>query len=448
MIQEFAAVNQIYALIPACVLSAILYRKQPRFMSPVLAMIIYLGIAMAAATGGVYAVTKTALPNLVVYILNIIVDCLAYWIIYDGRHKLIRATNFFFACAEFSYIFGISNLIRSSLEAGGEAVSQTWALVIECAVSVIIVTVLGTYSDRVFVQSEESEVFPGMWFIGVILSIVFLYMNLFFIISSRSSELSPATSGVFIAYEIFLFALLNLLYIIFSIIWKEFREFQRLRDDTFYKDIHEQQYANLLNQMDRFKKQRHDFKHALNTIRTLSEKGQYDELKVYLNEYEEEINEIKVETFCLNAPVNATLTYYSQLAARDHIQATIRVVLPPEPVIPNNVLCGILGNLMENAIDGACTVPEEEREFSLSVYVKDMASLFITASNTFDGNVRMRGDRYLTTKTRGTGTGTQSMKYAVEKYKGTLSLHHTDKEFFTDIYIPLPKEKENKDEEA
>ena len=71
----------------------------------------------------------------------------------------------------------------------------------------------------------------------------------------------------------------------------------------------------------------------------------------------------------------------------------------------------------------------------------DEPNLYIVQSNSFDGNVRMRGGRYLTNLPGGTGLGLESIQATAEKYHGTARFHHEGKIFSTDIRIPLDLEK-------
>ena len=65
--------------------------------------------------------------------------------------------------------------------------------------------------------------------------------------------------------------------------------------------------------------------------------------------------------------VNALLNYYEQIARQYNIDVKFRIALPDELDISVSDLCSILGNLIENAIDGCKTAEEGERYCYLSV---------------------------------------------------------------------------------
>ena len=100
-------------------------------------------------------------------------------------------------------------------------------------------------------------------------------------------------------------------------------------------------------------------------------------------------------------------------------------------------LCGMVGNILENAITACLRLPEIERWIQLTVLTKNDAQLFIIATNSFDGKTRQKDGLYLSTNRHGTGMGLTSIKTTAEQYNGTAYFSHQDREFYTDIVIPL-----------
>lgn len=67
-------------------------------------------------------------------------------------------------------------------------------------------------------------------------------------------------------------------------------------------------------------------------------------------------------------------------------------------------MCVLLGNLLENAIEGATTRPEGERSARVICHISgDMLCLVV--ENGFDGRVRRKKEGFLSTKHPGRGTG-------------------------------------------
>ena len=97
--------------------------------------------------------------------------------------------------------------------------------------------------------------------------------------------------------------------------------------------------------------------------------------------------------------------------------------------------------MLENGVRACKTLPEPDRQIHLTITTMDEPNLYIVQSNAFDGAVRMRGQRYLTTRPGGTGLGLESIHATAEKYNGTARFHHEGKIFCTDIRIPLDEKK-------
>ena len=76
----------------------------------------------------------------------------------------------------------------------------------------------------------------------------------------------------------------------------------------------------------------------------------------------------------------------------------------------------MIGNILENAVI-ACQ-KAEERTIQLSVIAEDNAQLFIVVVNGFDGKVRMKDGRYLSTDRDGNGIGLSSVISTAESYGG------------------------------
>ena len=79
--------------------------------------------------------------------------------------------------------------------------------------------------------------------------------------------------------------------------------------------------------------------------------------------------------------------------------------VPEALPIADAELCVLLGNLLENAIDGASALPEGERRVRAICRLSgDM--LCVIVENRFDGQVRREKGRFLSTKHAGRGART------------------------------------------
>ena len=95
-----------------------------------------------------------------------------------------------------------------------------------------------------------------------------------------------------------------------------------------------------------------------------------------------------VITYCQNNSVNALLNYLIPIARESAVDIRIYINIPEHLPVTDIDLCSILGNVLENAIDGCKTVSSEKRSVQLSVTTRHDSYLYIVSTNTFDGIVK------------------------------------------------------------
>lgn len=140
---------------------------------------------------------------------------------------------------------------------------------------------------------------------------------------------------------------------------------------------------------------------------------------------------------CANAALNALLNYYHDMASSAGVDTDWHIDLPDPLPAAELDLAALLGNLMENAIDGCLTVPEGRRYFSLTAEVHRGSRLYIVSTNSFDGKVKSGKHGYLSTKHSGAGTGLTSIAAVADKYGGSMRAQNSEREFFVDAVLKI-----------
>ena len=148
----------------------------------------------------------------------------------------------------------------------------------------------------------------------------------------------------------------------------------------------------------------------------------------------------EVVHYCDNTALNALLNYYADAARRHAIRLRIVSELPEDLPLTDVDLCNIVGNILDNAITACLDIPETDRYISLSISCPNDVRFGIVASNSFNGRVKMDGDRYLSTHRGGSGIGLASIRTAAKRYGGTVSFRHENKEFISGVVIPVNKD--------
>ena len=182
---------------------------------------------------------------------------------------------------------------------------------------------------------------------------------------------------------------------------------------------------------------RHDLRHTILALKGMADAGDQAGIADFLDRYVKSMPVNEVTNFCASNAVNATLNYFSLAAREDGIRTIWRIDLPENCPVSDMDLCGILGNILENALRACKNIPESDRSIRLTVTTMNEPNLYIVAANTFDGNVRRKGSSYLSTREGGTGIGLTSITLTAQKYGGSARFHHEGCVFCTDVHIPL-----------
>lgn len=182
---------------------------------------------------------------------------------------------------------------------------------------------------------------------------------------------------------------------------------------------------------------RHDLRHTILALKGMADAGDQAGIADFLDRYVKSMPVNEVTNFCASNAVNATLNYFSLAAREDGIRTIWRIDLPENCPVLDMDLCGILGNILENAVRACKNIPESDRSIRLTVTTMNEPNLYIVAANTFDGNVRRKGSSYLSTREGGTGIGLTSITLTAQKYGGSARFHHEGCVFCTDVHIPL-----------
>lgn len=200
--------------------------------------------------------------------------------------------------------------------------------------------------------------------------------------------------------------------------------------------VESRRYAELRTYMEQTRHLRHDFRQHLRVISGLTESGNLDALKTYLHQYESEIGDAPA-LLCSNPAVDAIAGYYALWASQKQIPIHWNLNLPDQLSLPEADLCMLMGNLLENALLASENLPPEERDVSVVCQMLSPAMLGLIVENRYDGTLKRHGDTLYSTRHSGCGMGLISVKSAVRKYNGQLTMSTENKTFRVHILLNL-----------
>lgn len=204
---------------------------------------------------------------------------------------------------------------------------------------------------------------------------------------------------------------------------------QRALTEKYYEEV-----QTMYRQMRTW---RHDYKNHLQVMKAHLEMGEYRELADYITHLDEELTRIDkvIETGSL--ALDAILNSKIALAKAKQIQVNVKVVLPPRVSVPDYDLCVLLGNLLDNAIEGCESQKEGELRF-LRIYIGVFREqLYLSVSNSHATEMKKEGERYRSTKAAHRGLGTYSIDSIAARYHGYVNRQSDESVFVTEVSLPL-----------
>lgn len=199
------------------------------------------------------------------------------------------------------------------------------------------------------------------------------------------------------------------------------------------------QYETLAKNIEQTRRAKHDLRHQLATIHSMCERKDYAQLQTYVEQYLASVQIDSQITVCENLVANSVICHYLALAKAQEIGTLdIKCALANACGIEDIDLCIILGNLLENAIEGCKTLPMNQRIIKLRMQTY-LGELMLTIENTFDGFVQLDGNNYSSRKRKSDqkGVGLSSVASVVNTYGGKLRCEHDNHWFHVSIRIKL-----------
>ena len=165
---------------------------------------------------------------------------------------------------------------------------------------------------------------------------------------------------------------------------------------------------------------RHDWKNHLYRLRLFAAEQQEEKLQIYLEDMEKALESDGKISATGNRTVDSMINYKLGRALPMGISVNLDIKIPETLEISDFDLTGLLGNLLDNALEAL--EKTEEKRLRLSIWLeKDL--LFLEMENTCLPPVQRKDGSYKSTKDDPShhGIGLQNIRIIVEKYVGKVS---------------------------
>ena len=182
---------------------------------------------------------------------------------------------------------------------------------------------------------------------------------------------------------------------------------------------------------------RHDLKNQYAYMQILLQEKRFEELKEYFQQIAENLPPQLNYIDCGNRSMNTILNMEIGKAKNAHIDVTHQFVVPPVLPFPEDDLCAVVANLMDNAIEASAGM--ENPAIHLSIYPQK-SYLFIMCRNTTHlDKIERRGWGLRTTKSDDKihGYGTRIVTKTAEKYNGCAEFSLEDGYFVAKVMLDM-----------
>lgn len=217
-------------------------------------------------------------------------------------------------------------------------------------------------------------------------------------------------------------------------------ELMRSYESKIEKTLLQQQNKAYLKQLEMINQSkenlrsfRHDLKNHALSLKYYVDNHDREGASEYLDNIFKYINYSNEYARSGNSEIDSLINYIVDLAQKHNIKANVDLKIPEKLSINSFDLSIIIGNLLDNAIEASSIA--EEKFINISIEL-DRNVLYISVSNSYDGNLKFKGSKLLSTKEHENhGLGLNTVLRSVEKHMGTMNIHHDNHVFYVDILM-------------
>jgi len=180
---------------------------------------------------------------------------------------------------------------------------------------------------------------------------------------------------------------------------------------------------------------RHDLKNHMYSISSLVQSSDKEQTLQYISEIMEDFGADQNYASSGNMIIDSIVNFKFQEAERRGIKTMLDLNIPKNLEIPSFDMTIILGNLLDNAIEAATKVKENQY---INLIIKyDKGRLLLQMDNPYAGEVKEENGKFITTKEDkdNHGIGLKNVDKIVPRYNGTMSVDYSGNVFSVTVLM-------------
>lgn len=199
-----------------------------------------------------------------------------------------------------------------------------------------------------------------------------------------------------------------------------------------------EQFLALSEKIEKAKRGWHDLKHHLAAVQNYIARKDYDGLSQYIEKASQILPPDTILTFCNNQTTNVILSYYYDKSQKSEIPMDIRVNMSKEVSIPEAELWVLLGNLLENALEGSLRIKEGKRKVKVKIALREGILAIVIDNCCNENTIRIVEQGFQSSKDDlNCGNGLASISLLAEKYAGNATFEVKDGWFQSSVYLQV-----------
>lgn len=310
-------------------------------------------------------------------------------------------------------------------------------------VGVVIIQIVLFYLTRFMIKRTKKDSTYSLkwneWFVLLIIPVISIFTMSFvsLIIINIEDQLSPMQH---------IFSILSILGILMtnSLVYVLYVNMQKDHAKQLEYSILQQAFKSQEKSVEETKilyqsvrSIRHDLKQHFQVALTMLHSGKINEAVDYMEKYNDTVLDgISNKVFCDNDVVNYIINSKSKICSDKHIKIYIYIA-NEIPEFSDLDLCVLLGNALDNAIEGVSGEGNNE----IYLELRNVDNFFmISVKNTIINSVLEDNPNLISTKNEKEvhGLGILSMKEVVQKYNGSIEFYESDNKFCCDMLLDIP----------
>ena len=310
-------------------------------------------------------------------------------------------------------------------------------------VGVVVIQIVLFYLTRFMIKRTKKDSTYSLkwneWFVLLIIPVISIFTMSFvsLIIINIEEQLSPMQHIFSILSILGILMTNSLVYVLYVNMQKDHAKQleYRILQQAFKSQEKSVEETKILYQSVR--SIRHDLKQHFQVALTMLHSGKINEAVDYMEKYNDTVLDgISNKVFCDNDVVNYIINSKSKICSDRHIKIYIYIA-NEIPEFSDLDLCVLLGNALDNAIEGVSGDGNNE----IYLELRNVDNFFmISVKNTITNSVLEYNPNLISTKNEKEvhGLGILSMKEVVQKYNGSIEFYESDNKFCCDMLLDIP----------